>query len=106
VNGPHVRWAKGGEARVASTAADAIVLRSTVPAPPGSRIEGRLEGEPPATVRVKVHASKRQPDGDFVLEGRLLDATREVRARLVAAASENEDHRERRRGGDEKKREP
>ena len=82
---PHVRWTKGGEARVQTLAADAIVLRSTVPSPPGSRIEGRLEGEPPATVRVKVHASRRQPEGDFVLEGRLLDATREVRARLVAA---------------------
>jgi hypothetical protein len=83
---PHVRWAKGGEARVTSIAADAIVLRSTVPSPPGSRIEGRLEGEPPAAVRVKVHGSKRQPEGDFVIEGRLLDATREVRARLEAAA--------------------
>ena len=83
---PHVHWTKGGEARVLTIAADAIVLRSTVPSPPGSRIEGRLEGEPPATVRVKVHASKRQPEGDFVLEGRLLDATREVRVRLAAAA--------------------
>jgi hypothetical protein len=81
---PQVHWAKGGEARVASIAADAIVLRSTVPAPPGARIEGRLEGEPSATVRVKIHASKRQPEGDFILEGRLLDATREVRARLAA----------------------
>jgi hypothetical protein len=81
---PHVHWAKGGEARVASIASDAIVLRSTVPAPPGARIEGRLDGDPPATVRVKVHASKRQPEGDFVVEGRLLDATREVRARLAA----------------------
>ena len=84
---PHVRWAKGGEARVATLAVDAIVLRSTVPSPPGSRIEGRLEGEPPATVRVKVHASKRQPEGDFLIEGRLLDATREVRARLATAAA-------------------
>ena len=84
---PHVHWAKGGEARVATIAVDAIVLRSTVPSPPGSRIEGRLEGDPPATVRVKVHASKRQPEGDYVIEGRLLDATREVRARLEAMAS-------------------
>jgi hypothetical protein len=87
VTAPHVRWAKGGEARVATVAVDAIVLRSTVPSPPGSRIEGLLEGEPPATVRVKVHASKRQPEGDFLIEGRLLDATREVRARLATAAS-------------------
>jgi hypothetical protein len=83
---PHVRWAKGGEAWVASLAADAVVLRSTVPSPPGSRIEGALEGEPPATVRVKVHASRLQPEGDFVIEGRLLDVTRAVRARLLVLA--------------------
>jgi hypothetical protein len=64
--------------------ADAVVLRSTVPSPPGSRIEGRLEQEPRAPLRVKVHVSRRQPEGDFVIEGRLLDATREVRARLEA----------------------
>jgi hypothetical protein len=80
----HLVWTKGGEARVVSIAVDAIVLRSTVPSPPGSRVEGHLEGDPPATVRVKVHGSKRQPEGDFVLEGRVLDATREVRARLEA----------------------
>jgi hypothetical protein len=43
--------------------------------------------DPPAMVRIKVHASKRQPEGDFVLVGRLLDVTREVRARLEALAS-------------------
>jgi hypothetical protein len=67
-------------------AGDAITLRSTIPSPPGSRIEGRLAGDPPATLRVKIHASRRQPEGDFVLEGRVLDVTREVRARLEALA--------------------
>jgi hypothetical protein len=80
----HLSWTKGGEARVVSLDGDAVVLRSTVPSPPGSRIEARLEDEPPATLRVKVHVSRRQPDGDFVIEGRLLDTTREVRARLEA----------------------
>jgi hypothetical protein len=83
----HLVWAKGGDARVVSIAADAIVLRSSVPSPPGSRLEGRLDGQPPARVRVKVHGSKRQPDGAFVIEGRVLDATREVRARLEALAA-------------------
>ena len=87
MSGPHVRWTKGGEARVTSLASDAVVLRSTVPSPPGSRLEGRLEGEPAATVRIKIHASKRQPEGDFILEGRLLDATREVRARLESTVA-------------------
>jgi len=78
----HVRWTREGEGRFVSLRQDAVVLRSTASSPPGSRIEGLLEGQPPARVRVKVHSSKRQAEGDFVIEGRLLDATREVRARL------------------------
>ncbi|HEY6461609.1 MAG TPA: hypothetical protein VIY73_15685 [Polyangiaceae bacterium] len=87
----HVAWARGGEADVVSIDAHAhaqtIVLRSTVPSPPGSRIEGTLRGEPPAVLRVKVHASRRQPDGTFLLEGRLLDMPRDTRARVVALMS-------------------
>jgi hypothetical protein len=82
----HVRWARGGEARVVSVDAQAIVLRSTVPSPPGSRIEGTLVGEPAATLRVKVHGSKKQPEGDFVLEGRPLDLPRETRERIEGMA--------------------
>jgi hypothetical protein len=106
VSGAALRWARGGEARVVSIAGDAIVLRSTVPWPPGARVEGVLEGEPPATLRIKVHACKRQPSGgagapptnlsdgagaptdnvtaDFVIDGRTLDMTRETRQRLGA----------------------
>jgi hypothetical protein len=82
--GPRVTWARGGEARVVSIDAQTIVVRSTVPSPPGSRIEGTLAGEPPAPLRMKVHASRRQPEGDFVLEGRPLDMPRETRERLEA----------------------
>lgn len=73
--------------------AQSIALRSTVPSPPGSRIEGRLQGAsgaPGAAVRVKIHACRRQPEGDFLLEGRPLDMPRETReqlARLMAGAS-------------------
>src|SRR5262249_1084330 len=84
--GPTLRWTRGGEARGVSLAEAAIVLRSAGPWPPGARgagVEGRLAGEPPATLRVKVHASKKQPEGDYVLEGRTLDVTREVRERIV-----------------------
>lgn len=82
--GPHVRWARGGEAVVVRIDAQAIVLRSTVPSPPGSRLEGTLVGEKPATLRVKVHGSKRQPEGDFLLEGRPLDLPRETREAIEA----------------------
>jgi hypothetical protein len=35
---------------------------------------------------VKVHTCRRQPDGDFVIEGRPLDLTRGTRDRLDALA--------------------
>jgi hypothetical protein len=81
-----VRWAGGGEARVLRIGADAIALDSSVPSPPGSRIEGTLEGGAGAAarLRVKVHASKRQPDGRFVLEGRPLDLSRATREGIEA----------------------
>jgi hypothetical protein len=76
-----ISWAKGGEARVVAFAPDgAITLRSTIPSPPGSRIEGTLEG---SSLRVKIHGAKKQDDGTFVLEGRVLDLTRDLRARLA-----------------------
>jgi hypothetical protein len=78
---PRVTWNKGGEARVVALKDDAVTLRSTVPSPPGSRIEGALEGGEP--LRVKVHSSKKQEDGSFVLEGRVLDLTKAVRAKLT-----------------------
>jgi hypothetical protein len=80
-----VRWARGGEARVTSLVDGAIVLRSSVPWPPGSRVEGTMESGAPATLRMKVHASRRQPEGDFVVEGRTLDMTRDTRERIERA---------------------
>ncbi len=80
---PSVRWARGGEAVVVSMSGEAIALRSTTSSPPGSRIEGTLRGYP-ASLRVKVHGCRRQPDGSFVIEGRILDLTRELRERLAS----------------------
>ncbi len=84
----HLRWDKGGEANVVSVDAGAIVLRSTTPAPPGARIEGVLTGEPAVRLRVKVHGSKKQAEGEFVVTGRLIDATRELTARLAGGSGE------------------
>lgn len=78
-------WTHGGEATVVAIGNDTVTLVSTVPSPPGSRIEGVLGGEPPARLKVKIHASKKQDDGTFRLEGRPLDMTREVRERVVSA---------------------
>ena len=64
----HVRWSSGGDARVLSIRADAVTLDSTVPSPPGSRLEGTIVGNGVrlTRLRVKVHASRRQPDGRFL----------------------------------------
>jgi hypothetical protein len=59
---------------------------STVSSPPGSRLEGSLVEAPHATLRIKVHVCKRQEDGSFVLEGRPLDLTRELRERIERMA--------------------
>jgi len=77
-------WSSGGEATVVSLHPKAIVLRSSVPSPPGSRLEGTLVGEPVARLLVKVHGCRKQPEGDFVIEGRPIDLPREVRERIEA----------------------
>ncbi len=81
-SGARVSWVKGGDAVVLALDASTISLRSSVPSPPGSRIDGTLAGG--GLVRVKIHGSRRQDDGSFVLEGRPLDMTKELRERIVA----------------------
>ncbi len=78
---PHLDWDKGGTARILAIAADTVTLRSSIPSPPGSRIEGTLR-DGPHRVRFKIHGAKKQPEGDFVLEGRAIDLPRELRERL------------------------
>jgi hypothetical protein len=85
---PHIAWDKGGEAWVLALDADAMKLFSTIPSPPGSRLEGRAGGE---VVRFKIHvcrAEKENPAGGppgFVLEGRPLDMRKSVREALQNA---------------------
>jgi hypothetical protein len=79
----HLDWEKGGTARVLAIAKEAVTLRSSIPSPPGSRIDGTLR-DGGAKVRFKIHGSKKQPEGDFVLDGRAIDMTRELRERLEA----------------------
>jgi hypothetical protein len=65
---------------------DAITLRSSVPSPPGSRREADLlEGS--LRFKIKVHASRKQADGSYTLEGRLFDATKVVIEALTKACS-------------------
>ena len=82
---PRMRWARGGEAQIVSIDADAISLRSTVPWPPGARIEGALIDDPRATLRVKVHGCRKQADGEYAIDGRGLDLPKSLRALLESA---------------------
>jgi hypothetical protein len=90
-----IRWRTGGEARIVSMGLRELVMRSTVPSPPGSRIEGILEEDASPSLRValrvKVHGCKRQPEGDFVIEGRPLDLPRELRLRLESELGEKKE---------------
>jgi hypothetical protein len=82
-----IAWREGGEADVLSISADMVELYSTVPAPPGSRLEGTVlpaDDPRPILVRVKIHGCRKQDDGAFLLRGRPLDLTREGRERLAA----------------------
>jgi hypothetical protein len=76
-----VLWEKGGEADLASLDGDRIGVRSTIPSAPGSVLEGAFgEG---GRLRLKV-ARCRRHEGGFAIDGRLLDPTRELRARIAA----------------------
>ena len=77
-----IRWETGGEASLLSLRGDAATLVSTVPSPPGSRLLGRADIVSKLTIRIKVHSCRRQGDGAFVIQARLIDLTREERAML------------------------
>ena len=80
----HLVWAKGGTASLLSVGQDAVTLRSTIPSPPGSRLDATLASDPSVSFKIKIHGSKLQPDGSFTLTGRVLEATRALRERLAA----------------------
>ncbi len=80
----HLAWAKGGSAELVALTEHAATLRSTTPSPPGSRIDGVLVADASLKVRFKIHGSKRQDDGTFVLQGRPIDLSKEHRERLCA----------------------
>jgi hypothetical protein len=79
---PHLTWLHGGEARVLLIEADKVVLDSSTPSAPGSRIDGVLALGSKQTVRIKVHATKKELSGRFRIEGRPIDLRKEGREEL------------------------
>jgi len=79
-----ITWTKGGTATFLTAEGENVTLRSSIPSPPGSRLEATFDAEPKTAVRVKVHGSKKEEDGSFTIKGRLVDATRGTRDRVHA----------------------
>lgn len=85
----HVAWARGGEADLVEIDGERVRLRSTSAAAPGQPLEGALQGGSGKAVRVKVTRCRREEGVEgvafvFIIEARLVDAGRELRAELAA----------------------
>ena len=78
---PHMKLLKGGSADLVVLDGDRVSLRSTEAFAPGAPLAGHLETT--SLVRVKVHRCRKQDDA-FLVEGRLVDATRRLREELSA----------------------
>ncbi len=88
----HLTWSRGGEAELVEIDGDRVRLRSTASSAPGARVEGSLRSTGTA-IRLKVARcrlrSPHEPSDPapaeriYELEGRLIDATRDVRAELA-----------------------
>lgn len=70
----------GGEAAIVETDGDRVTLSSPRASPPGSTLEGTLDGE---TYRVKVRGC-RQEGARYRILGRFVNLSRSQRARLMA----------------------
>jgi hypothetical protein len=86
---PQIAWSKGGTAEVLVLSNDRVVLRSSIPSPPGSRITGAVtvHGESVGSLWVKIHGSKRLDENVYELVGRPLDLAKTLRERVCAAIS-------------------
>ena len=74
---------KGGSARLVSTDGDLVALLSSVPAPPGTPLEGELEGQ---SYRIKVRSCRRtgdDPELVYRIEGRWQNLSRAQRERVT-----------------------
>ncbi len=77
-----ISWIRGGEATILKLEGERISLRSTIPAAPGTPLEGQLDDG--RAIKIKV-ARCRRDEPDFLIDGRLLDTTREVRLAIEHA---------------------
>jgi hypothetical protein len=77
-----IKWAKGGDASFVAVDVDRVTLDSSLSSPPGSLLEGTLLNDG-GTIRIKVRGCKKEGER-FRIEGRILDASRDLRTRVAA----------------------
>lgn len=81
-----IAWAEGGTAQVREAKDVDVVLRSSVPYPPGKPARGALSaGEGTHLFVVKVSRSQRVAEGVWDVRGKLQTATSAVRQAFVSA---------------------
>lgn len=78
---PDLQLDKGGQADLVALEADRISILASVASAPGTPLSAKLEDG--SAVRLKVHRCRKQ-EGGFLIEGRLVDATRKLREDLAA----------------------
>jgi len=78
-----IKWAKGGDATFVAIDGDRVTVDSSLSSPPGSLIDGTLVNGGDA-IRIKVRGCKKTEGERFRIEGRILDASRDLRTRLAA----------------------
>ncbi len=83
----HLRLANEGVADIVALDGERGSLLATRAAAPGCLLAGNLEDG--TQVRVKVHRCRKQGER-FLIEGRLIDATRQIRERLAALVVTNQ----------------
>lgn len=77
----HLRLPSDGTANFVAIDGERVSLLATRASAPGCPLAGNLADD--TLVRVKVHRCRKQGDR-FLIEGRLIDATRQLRERLGA----------------------
>lgn len=80
----HLRLANDGTANIVALDGERVSLLATRASAPGCPLAGNLEDA--TLVRVKVHRCRKQGER-FLIEGRLIDATRQLRERLGTIVS-------------------
>lgn len=84
-------WIRGGSAVVTHIEGDALVVHSTVAYPPGAPLAATSRND--VEFEMKVRTCRKLPSGAFEISGKLVNATRPLRERLVAAVAANLAHR-------------